>query len=171
MKEIRSRSEIEAHERDLSRETDERLENEQEEARQLEGARQAFENLNEPRTTDGAERMNAVIDATRSKGTERIETAHRDVEEGVETEKNDVSEPSDKAADESLLDAGMLEGSAMMNDRCRDDFLEGMGERDDESRFFSEVSDRSKDHQETDKREAESAVQDARNALNSLRHF
>ncbi len=171
MRDVRNKREYEDRDRELSRETDEQLDDEKEEARQLEDIKRAFDDLNDTALTETKDHLNKIVDATKTKGMERIETAQEKVEDGVETERKEISDPAEENSSIAKFDAGGLEVASRSIERYEGELLDAMREKDEESEFFTELAEQSKDHQETDRREGQETAAEARNALNALRSF
>jgi len=171
MRDVRSRHEYERQEQDLSRETDEKLEDEKVEAQQLEEIKQAFADLDDSALTETRNGLNQVVENTKTRGLERIDDAKQKVDNGAETEQQEVSDPAEENSSTAKYDAGGLEVVSRTIDRYETEIIDAMREKDEESNFFDELANRSKEHQETDTKEAEQTAQDAKNAMNSLRSF
>lgn len=171
MAQRKCRNEIHAQEQELRKATDEKLDDARMKAEQTEALRNLLETLEDPLLEETAEGLNRVVDDAAREAQEQADVSARRVEQSVEAERREVSEPADEAAAKERFAAGRLEAGKVELELFTSQLEEAMDQRDEAARFLDEIREASTDHQDSSTRTAEDISRSAKSAASALRKF
>jgi len=169
MRDLGSKHELQERAREHQETTNERLDATREHEQELERATTDWAEQGEPSLTDTAEALNRLADELQQEALAHTDEHEQRVDEGIDTEHADVSEPTREA------EAVEREASSQLEHSTTHDYEhhlhDAARERNDAATFLADTADDSETHQEGSKRDIEQLSRAAQAAADAIRRF
>ena len=169
--ELFGRSEIEQNERKLRDSTDENVERGRGEKDELETAVEVWNEAGDPSLAETAEALSRIADDLAATGDARMTEAREMIDETVDAEKTEVSEPAKDAESSDRAMADHLDLGASTAEHFREQLLDGAREGRDGADFLKEIAEQSEGHQQESLAEAERLAIEAKAAADAIKRF
>ncbi len=171
MRELGSKRDVTEKEKHTEAETDQRLEHAKEHTQEVETARGAWDAMDSPALLDTAEELRRIADVIERHATGETERHHGDVMEGVDAERQEVSEPTSEASVDEERTGREVEGRGEGAGRYATEIEQTARSRTEAAEFLRGVADASDSHQEKSREESERLSEEAKNAAEGLKKF
>ena len=171
MSELGSMAELEGKKDTLEAETEQEIEEAEENREEAAEACDVLDNQPQPSIDDTKQGLNDICDSLDGHVKEETERHQERVDERVESEKSDLSEPVREGEEVENDAAAEIEGKATGAGRYEGEMHDAAGTRSEAAELLGELGEASEEHQEQSTGEVERLSEEAKAAAEALRRY
>jgi hypothetical protein len=171
MNDLGSKQDVNDRDEQYQKETDQKLDEAREHQEGLNNAADEFEDMAPATLSDTAEDLNRAIDQLQNEAQANIENHDREVADGIDTERIEVSEPVRDAEDIDRQAAADLFSAASSAGDYSGNIEDAGGIRDHAADFLQDIADGNEQHQDLSNRDNDALVTESKATADSIRRF
>lgn len=171
MNDLGSKQDVTDRDEQYQKETDEKLDEAREHQEGLNNAADELQGMASPTLSDTAEDLNRAVDELQAEAQSNIDSHDREVADGIDAERTEVSEPVRDAEDIDRQAAADLFSASSSAGDYSGNIDDAGGIRDHAADFLQDIADGNEEHQDLSNRDNDALVAESKATADSIRRF